>query len=67
MGYRPDRESLEDPINTIIVGVKEFDNAVQARIEGGDWSDSHIKEIGKINEKLSKLKTKLLKLKKDTW
>jgi hypothetical protein len=67
MGYRPDEEELEYPINQIIVGMKQFDQAVQRRIEGGDWSDDHLKKIGKINTKLQKLKIKLLEVKKDTW
>lgn len=67
MGYRPDKESLEDPINSIIVGVKEFDSAVNSRIEAGDWTDEHIKRIDEIRIKLNELKTKLVILKEETW
>lgn len=67
MGYRPEEQSLENPSDKIIEGIKEFTSAVEKRIESNNWQAEHIEEISEIDDELQKIKKKLLKIKNETW
>ena len=67
MTYRPPNQALEEPIEKILEGVKEFDSAVDERIENGDFIVEHLEEIDDLRHDLNKLKIRLSKIRKDTW
>lgn len=71
MGYRPDDQSIQDPINIILKG---FDNglvplfsAIIKRAESGEWRESHIQEMRNVHIQLVDLKLKLAKLSESNW
>lgn len=67
MGYRPDHQSLEPSLRKILEGIDEFDAAARARIEAGDWQDSHLEKLGKLMSKFAKLRPKLANLRDENW
>jgi len=73
MSYRPDNQSLSEPLRKILAGMTEglteFSDAVDARIEAGpsEWLTEHIDHIKKVRRKLLKLKDTLTALEQDNW
>jgi len=67
MGYRPDNQALEEPIDKILSGFKAFNSAAEKRIESGEWKADHEKELNEIRKKFMDLQIELEKLKRDTW
>ena len=67
MGYRPDDQSLEDPIDDMLKGIEAFNKAVDKRAESQEWDDDHIKEIQDTSLELTKIKFTLVKLKQENW
>lgn len=67
MGYRPDDQALVEPIEVILQGMKDFDDAVDKRNESGDWQEEHLKEINDLSVELKRLKFSLVKIKQETW
>lgn len=67
MGYRPASQSIEDPARAIVASIKDFEQAVEDRIESGEWKSSHIDEIANMAADLSSLKRRLLHLARETW
>lgn len=67
MGYRPDDQALETPIENILKGIKNFDSATNKRISSREWSDEHIKELNDIRKKMFDLQIDLESLNESTW
>lgn len=67
MSYRPDEQSLEDPLGKILEGIEEYSRAVSERIRSGDWKDSHIEEITRMRADLQILEGRLAALRSDNW
>ncbi len=67
MGYRVPNQALEAPINLIIDGIEVFDQAVKARIESGEWTTSHIRELNELRKELFGLRVTLEQLHKSIW
>lgn len=58
--HTPDNQRLAEPIEAILKGIDDFNSAVDERIKSDDWLESHIRELIKISNKLTKLRTKLM-------
>lgn len=64
---RPDNQSLSEPLDKILQGIKEFSDATAERIRSDDWVDSHKADLSHIRGKLLELETDLCRLRKENW
>lgn len=60
MSDRPTDQSLTEPIDKILKGFDEFEQATKKRIESKEWQDGHI-------QKLNNFRKQLIKLQEETW
>lgn len=67
MGYRPDNQALSEPIEKIIEGFQEFESAVDARIECGEWKREHLERISELANQMRMMRLTLKILHSDTW
>ena len=67
MSYRPEDQSLEGPIDDILVGISNFREAVKKRMESEDFANKHTTEIDILSCELLKHERQLINIKKDTW
>jgi len=67
MSYRPDSQSIREPLNKILEGISEFDQAVQERLKSGEFIPQHEVEISELDNRLHRLKHTMLKLVRDNW
>jgi hypothetical protein len=67
MSYEDPAQSLKDPIDTIIEGIKNFSEAVNARETSNEWKDEHLDELCEIDLLLRQIRTKLARLRQSTW
>lgn len=67
MSYRPENQSLDESIETIILGFALFQKAVKERHKSNDWKDDHLLELDKVSIKMIKIERKLRKLRRETW
>ena len=67
MGYRPEEQSIEDPLTKISEGMREFEGAIDVRIECAEWKDEHIEELLELSAEFRKLKAHMVRLIRDNW
>lgn len=67
MSYRAPEQSLEEPIDMILEGMKAFSAAVSERVKSHEWKKEHLQEIAALRSKLLNLEFELHSLKEDTW
>lgn len=67
MSYRSPDQALEEPIDSILDGIKAFMLAVEARKDSGEWRSEHIKELNELRKKLFLIQIDLEDLKLTTW
>lgn len=69
MSYRPQGQSLEDPILSILNGIEEFKKAADERIKAGtsEWKESHLSELTNLKNKLNDIQLQLSILNEETW
>lgn len=68
MSYRPQEQSIEDPLRKIMEGIDEFSKAVRERInDRGEWDRDHIKEINDVRIKLYQIYPELVDLADNNW
>ena len=67
LSYRPYDQSIENPLRSILKGIKEFDKAVDKRIEAGDWKEDHINEIDSLRNELISYKRRVAEMAEDNW
>lgn len=71
MGYRPDDQSLEKPLNRIIEvldsALPELEKVINNRAESREWKDSHIEELNQIIIDVFKLKILLKRIESENW
>jgi hypothetical protein len=68
MSYRPQEQSIEDPLRKIMEGIDEFSKAVRERInDRGEWDRDHIKEINDVRVKLYQIYPELSDLADNNW
>lgn len=67
MGYRPQEQSLIEPIDKILEGVDEFEKATKKRIESKEWQTEHIEHLNNFRKQFLDLSFQLRKLQEETW
>lgn len=68
MSYRPQEQSIEDPLRKIMEGIDEFSKAVKERIDDrGEFNRDHIKEINDVRVKLYQIYPELSDLADNNW
>lgn len=67
MAYRPQNEALEEPIDKILQGIQEYNNAVDRRIKSNEWTIKHINQINATRLRLLAIQIELVQIKADTW
>ena len=67
MSDRKADQALSSIIDQIREGIFDFSKAVQARIDSGEWRDSHIDELHTLRVKLLEMDISLKKLEDETW
>ena len=67
MCCRSDDQSIEGPLRKILEGIKEFDKAVDKRIEYNDWREDHINEIDSLRNELISYKRRVAEMAEDNW
>lgn len=60
MSYTNPEQDLESPIKKMVEAIKEFDKAVDSRIESREYNSVYIEEISELSIELRRLKVKLL-------
>lgn len=67
MSYRNPVQSIEEPSQELLNGIRSFCNAVEERIMSDEWSDAHIDKLTLLTSELAPIKLKLLRLARETW
>jgi hypothetical protein len=67
MGYRPENQALNAPIEKILEGFEDFDSAVKKRTESNEWSEEHIIKLNEFRKKFFDLQFELEALNRETW
>lgn len=67
MSYKDPNQSIETPLRKIFDGIKEFDKAVDKRIESNEWKEEHLDEIDELRNNLNQYKRILIELIEGNW
>jgi len=67
MGYRPEYQAINPPVEKILEGIEDFDAAAKKRAESNEWSEEHITKLNELRKKLFELQIELEALFKETW
>jgi len=60
-------KSIEEPLSIILEGIRDFRRAIKEREKTGEWQDSHIKELEKLDSELSKITPTIAQLIEENW
>lgn len=67
MSYRPQEQSIEDPLRKILEGIVELDAAARKRAESRDWAEEHLEELDQLNIDLLRLRRRMIKMADEHW
>jgi len=62
MGYTLEAEEIEGSVETILEGIKGFKNAASARIASGDYTETHLLKLNRMQKALLDIEYDLQKL-----
>lgn len=52
MGYTPEEENIQDPIEKILEGIKEFQDASDKRLDNDEYKDIHKHDLKNMKKDL---------------
>lgn len=68
MGYRPDDQSLQEPLDNLINNLDMLDTRMKERINNSsEWSAEHLNELVELRKLVMDLDMKFRRLRNDTW